>query len=223
MRIPIAKEGYPFLIIPLLLSIIFLIIPQIRFGWLFWISTFVTFCIGMFFRDPERAIPQEKNLIISPADGKIILIQEVKYPALGNEKYLQVSIFMSVFNVHINRAPIAGTIEDVLYNPGKFFAAFEHKASLLNEQNSLIFSTTVNGKSIRVLVKQIAGLIARRIVCYAKPGMSFKKGERIGLIRFGSRVDLFLPADASLAVKLNDKVKGGATIIGTFTLDQISR
>jgi len=216
MRIPIAKEGYPFLIIPLLLSIIFLIIPQTRFGWLFWISVFITFCIAMFFRDPERGIPQDENAIISPADGKIILIQEVQYPALGKKIYLQVSIFMSVFNVHVNRAPIAGTVEDVMYNPGKFFAAFENKASLLNEQNSIILSKTINGKTVRILVKQIAGLIARRIVCYAKPGTSFEKGERIGLIRFGSRVDLFLPTDTSLAVKLNDKVKGGSTIIGTL-------
>jgi phosphatidylserine decarboxylase len=168
----------------------------------------------MFFRDPERVIPHAENAIVSPADGKIILIQEVKYPALGHEKYLQVSIFMSVFNVHVNRAPIAGTVEDVLYNPGKFFAAFENKASLLNEQNSIILSKTVNGKTVRILVKQIAGLIARRIVCYAKSGINFEKGERIGLIRFGSRVDLFLPLNTSLSVNLNDKVKGGSTIIG---------
>ena len=216
MRIPIAKEGFPFLALPLLLTILFLLIPQMRFGYLFWISVVVTFCIGMFFRDPERTIPQGENLIVSPADGKIIVIQEVKYPALGDEKYLQVSIFMSVFNVHVNRAPVTGTVEDVIYNPGKFFAAFENKASLLNEQNSIILSKTANGKTVRVLVKQIAGLIARRIVCYAKPGMSFNKGERIGLIRFGSRVDLFLPSDISLTVKLNDKVKGGSTIIGNL-------
>lgn len=217
MRIPIAKEGYPFLLIPLLLSIIFLFFPQTRLGWPFWLGVFVTFCIAMFFRDPERVIPQGEHVIVSPADGKIILIQEVKYPALGDEKYLQVSIFMSVFNVHVNRASMAGTVEDMIYNPGKFFAASKNKASLLNEQNSIILSQTMNGKTIRILVKQIAGLIARRIVCYAKLGMRFEKGERIGLIRFGSRVDLFLPADTSLAVKLNDKVKGGSTIIGTLS------
>jgi phosphatidylserine decarboxylase len=216
MRIPIAKESIPFLILPLGLTILLLVFPQTRFGWLWWLSLLLTFCIGMFFRDPERIIPQGDNVIVSPADGKIILIQEVCYPALGDETYLQVSIFMSVFNVHINRAPIAGTVEQVIYNPGKFFAAFENKASLLNEQNSIVLAHTLNGKTVRTLVKQIAGLIARRIVCYAKPGMTFKKGERIGLIRFGSRVDLFLPQNTTLAVKLNEKVKGGSSVIGTI-------
>jgi phosphatidylserine decarboxylase len=216
MRIPIAKESLPFLIVPFGLTILLLCFPQTRFGWLWWLSLLFTFCIGMFFRDPERIIPQGDNVIVSPADGKIILIQEVCYPALGNETYLQVSIFMSVFNVHINRAPIAGTVEQVIYNPGKFFAAWENKASLLNEQNSIILARTLNGKTVRILVKQIAGLIARRIVCYAKPSKSFEKGERIGLIRFGSRVDLFLPQNTTLAVKLNDHVQGGATILGTI-------
>jgi len=216
MRIPIAKESLPFLLVPLTLTIVLLVFPQTRFGWLWWLSLLLTFCIGMFFRDPERIIPQGDNVIVSPADGKIILIQEVRYPALGDETYLQISIFMSVFNVHINRAPIAGTVEQVIYNPGKFFAAFENKASLLNEQNSIILAQTISGKTARILVKQIAGLIARRIVCDAKPGMSFKKGERIGLIRFGSRVDLFLPQNTTLAVKLNDHVQGGATILGAM-------
>lgn len=216
MRIPIAKEGIPFLLIPLVPALIFFLIPQLRWGYLFWISLAVSFCVGMFFRDPERAISQEENAIVSPADGKIILIQEVQYPALGDETYRQVSIFMSVFNVHINRAPIAGTVENVMYNPGKFFAAFENKASLLNEQNSVILSQTRNGKTVRMLVKQIAGLIARRIVCYAKPGMSFQKGERFGLIRFGSRVDLLLPRETVLSVKLHETVKGGISVIGTL-------
>jgi len=117
----------------------------------------------------------------------------------------------------VNRAPMAGMVDDVIYNPGKFFAAFEHKASLLNEQNSVILSQTRQGKVVRILVKQIAGLIARRIVCYARPGSRFARGERIGLIRFGSRVDLFLPLETELAVKMNDKVKGGQTIIAKFS------
>ena len=216
MRFPIAKEGLPFILGAFLVTILFLLIPQTRFGWLFWLSAVVTCCIAGFFRDPERTIPQDPNAIVSPADGKIILIQEVKYPALGENIYRQVSIFMSVLNVHVNRAPIAGTVEDVMYNPGKFFAAFEHKASLLNEQNSVILSQTRSDKTVRILVKQIAGLIARRIECYAKPGAQFKRGERIGLIRFGSRVDLFLPLETELAVKMNDRVKGGQTIIATF-------
>lgn len=216
MRIPIAKEGLPFLLIPLLLTVLLLIFPQTRFGWIFWLCVVITGCIAGFFRDPERQIPQDDNIIVSPADGKIILIQEVKYPALGADTYRQVSIFMSVFNVHVNRAPIAGTVDDVLYNPGKFFAAFEHKASLLNEQNSVIFSQTQQGKTGRILVKQIAGLIARRIVCYARPGSHFERGERIGMIRFGSRVDLFFPLETELIVNMNDHVKGGQTIIARF-------
>jgi len=216
MRFPIAKEGLPFLLVPLILTIVFVIFPQTRFGWLFWLSAVVTCCVAGFFRDPERAIPQDPNAIVSPADGKIILIQEVKYPALGEDVYRQVSIFMSVFNVHINRAPIAGAVDEVMYNPGKFFAAFEHKASLLNEQNSVILSQVRDDKTERILVKQIAGLIARRIVCYAKSGAHFERGERIGLIRFGSRVDLFLPLDTDLAVKMNDTVKGGQSIIARF-------
>ncbi len=214
MRFPIAKEGLPFLALPLLLALILLVFPQTRFGWLFWVSVFLTFCVAGFFRDPERATPPGDDAIIAPADGKIILIQEVQYPALGTEMYLQVSIFMSVFNVHINRAPLAGTVEQVIYNPGQFFAAFEEKASLLNEQNSVILTSVVNGKPVRILVKQIAGLIARRIVCYAKPGLAFAKGERFGLIRFGSRVDLFLPKDTILSVKLKDTVRGGSSMIG---------
>ena len=216
MRIPIAKEGYPFILIFFLITLILLLLPQTRLGWGFWISVVITGFIVLFFRDPERVIPPGENVIVSPADGKIILIQEVKYPALGDETYRQVSIFMSVFNVHVNRAPLAGTVENVMYHPGKFFVASLNKASLLNEQNSIILTRTMNGKPVRILVKQIAGLIARRIVCYAKPGVNYAKGERFGLIRFGSRVDLFLPQQTTLAVKLNDHVKGGATIIGTL-------
>ncbi len=216
MRIPIAKEAFPFLIVPLIVSIIFLCFPQTRFNWMFWLCAVLTFCIAAFFRDPERVIPQDKNTIVAPADGKIIVIKEVEYPPLGDETYLQVSIFMSVFSVHINRVPIAGSVEKVIYNPGKFLAAWEEKASLANEQNSIVLSQSVDGKTVRILVKQIAGLVARRIVCYAEPGMGFSKGQRFGLIRFGSRVDLILPKDTQLAVKLKDKVRGGSTIIGSI-------
>ena len=216
MRFPIAKESFPFLLPPLLLAIALLLFPQTRFGLWFWICAVLAFCVAGFFRDPEREIPQGDNLIICPADGKIIKIEETRYPALGDDTYLQVSIFMSVFNVHINRAPLSGTVEQVIYNPGKFLAAFEDKASLLNEQNSVILAATINGKPIKILVKQIAGLIARRIVCYAKPGMTYERGQRFGLIRFGSRVDLILPKETVLHITLNEVVKGGVTIIGTL-------
>ena len=216
MRFPMAKEGIPFLAAPLGMLAILTLFSQMRFGVLWWLCIVLAVCVAGFFRDPEREIPPGDRLIICPADGKIIKIEEMPYPALGPDTYLQVSIFMSVFNAHINRAPISGKVEQVIYNPGKFMAAFEEKASLLNEQNSVILSQTVNGKTTKILVKQIAGLIARRIVCYAKPGMNVERGQRFGLIRFGSRVDLLLPKDAALRVKLGETVSGGTTVIGTL-------
>ena len=164
----------------------------------------------MFFRDPERVIPQEKNAIVSPADGKVILIQEVKYPALGAEKYLQVSIFMSVFNVHINRVPITGTVEYLKYSKGKFLPAFTEESSLKNENYAIGIS---NGNQ-KVLFRQIAGLIARRIVNNLKLNQSVKAGQRFGMIKFGSRLDIIMPLSTQISVSLNQKVKGGETIIG---------
>lgn len=216
MRFPMAKEGIPFLAAPLGMLAILTLFSQMRFGVLWWLCIVLAVCVAGFFRDPEREIPPGDRLIICPADGKIVKIEETPYPALGPDTYLQVSIFMSVFNAHINRAPISGKVEQVIYNPGKFMAAFEDKASLLNEQNSVILSQTVNGKTTKILVKQIAGLIARRIVCYAKPGMNVERGQRFGLIRFGSRVDVLLPKDAELRVKLGETVRGGTTVIGTL-------
>lgn len=216
MRIPIAREGYPFLMPPALVGLLCVLFPQTRFGWCFWLSVAVTAAMAFFFRDPERTTPSGDQTIVAPADGKIVLIQEVKYPALGDDLYWQVSIFMSLLDVHINRAPMAGTVADILYKPGQFFNAAQNKASLLNEQNAIIFFRTINGHTVNILVKQIAGLVARRIVCYAQPGMHFEKGQRIGLIRFGSRVDLVLPHTTALAVQLNDRVKGGETVLGTL-------
>jgi phosphatidylserine decarboxylase len=162
-----------------------------------------------FFRDPERAIPNEEGVIVSPGDGKVVEIIEEK-DALLDEPYRRISIFLNVFNVHVQRTPVGGRIERVQYNKGKFLNAASHKASLDNEQNSMIIHT---GKD-KVLVKQIAGLIARRIVCWAKEGDNYSLGQRFGLIRFGSRVDLFLPLSAEVKVSLGDHVTGGSTIIG---------
>ncbi len=207
--IPVAAEGWPF-IIPLALVTALLF----ALGWkntgvvALVLALFVLF----FFRDPERAVPEEKGVVVSPADGKVIVIKDVFEPDYLKQDVKQISIFLSVFNVHVNRSPIAGTVEAVKYNPGKFHVASADKASLDNEQTAMVIA---NGKD-RILVKQIAGLIARRIVCYAKPGDRIGAGERYGLIRFGSRVDLFLPKTAELKVRVGDRVKGCRDVIGVL-------
>jgi phosphatidylserine decarboxylase len=162
--------------------------------------------ICFFFRNPERCIPEGKNLIISPADGKIVKISRI------NDEEQAISIFLSIFNVHVNRSPIAGELQRVEYKRGKFKAAFEDEASKVNEQNIL----TIAGQDIRIVVRQIAGLIARRVVCWKKPGDPVARGELFGLIRFGSRVDIVLPADSKIRVQLGDKVKGGSSILGEY-------
>ncbi|MBI4639639.1 MAG: phosphatidylserine decarboxylase family protein [Candidatus Tectomicrobia bacterium] len=162
-----------------------------------------------FFRDPYRVAPEQPDLVLSPADGKIVTIQRVHEPSLLQEEAIQISIFLSIFNVHINRSPYPGHVVTTSYNRGKFLPAFREKASLLNEQNSVL----IEGPHLKILVKQIAGLIARRIVCWVKVGDYLQSGERFGLIKFGSRVDLFLPLHTELRVNIGEKVRGGETII----------
>jgi phosphatidylserine decarboxylase len=207
--IPVASEGWPF-ILPLAIITVLLFV----FGWrnVGIVSLALTLFVIFFFRDPERTVPQDAGLVISPADGKVIVIKDIYEPHYLKQDVKQISIFLSVFNVHVNRSPIEGTVELVQYNPGKFHVASVDKASLDNEQTAMLIS---NGKQ-KVLVKQIAGLIARRIVCYAKPGDAIKRGERYGLIRFGSRVDIFLPKNTELKVKLGDRVTGAQDIIAVL-------
>lgn len=207
--IPVAAEGWPF-ILPLAIVTVLLFV----FGWknVGMVSLALTLFVLFFFRDPERVIPQDTNLVVSPADGKVIVVKDIYEPDYLKQDVKQVSIFLSVFNVHVNRSPVEGTVEIVKYNPGKFHVASVDKASLDNEQTAMVIA---NGGR-KVLVKQIAGLIARRIVCYAKPGDAIKRGERYGLIRFGSRVDLFLPKNAELKVKVGDRVTGARDIIGVL-------
>lgn len=207
--IPVASEGWPFIIpLAVITGLLFLV------GWkntgvvLLVLTLFVLF----FFRDPERKVPEGNGLVVSPADGRVIVIKDIYEPTYLKQDVQQISIFLSVFNVHVNRAPIGGTIEQVKYNPGKFHVASVDKASLDNEQTAMVIT---DGKR-KVLVKQIAGLIARRIVCYARPGDRITTGERYGLIRFGSRVDLFLPKDAEIKVKVGDRVTGARDIIGVL-------
>ena len=209
MKIPFAKEGFVF-IIPLLVVTILMFLLSFYWVAFFWGLGFLF--VTWFFRDPERHIPNEPNVIVSPADGKITEIITEKEPING-ELCKRVTIFLSVFNVHVNRVPIAGTIEEIRYNPGKFLAAFNPKASMDNEQNIIFIN---NGKA-HVFVKQIAGLIARRIVCWPKKGYYYESGQRYGLIRFGSRVDILLPETTKLSVACGDRVSGGKSIIGYLT------
>jgi phosphatidylserine decarboxylase len=164
-----------------------------------------------FFRDPVRIPLGEGNQMVSPADGKVVQILDVDDPDIGKAK--QISIFLSVFNVHCQRVPLAGKVISTFYNPGKFLAAFNHKASMDNEQTAIVFETE-NGTKYKV--KQIAGLIARRILNYMESEMVVEKGQRLGFIRFGSRVDIIVPPNFKINVSLGDIVEGNLSIIGEF-------
>lgn len=205
----IAREGYPFIAI------------AIGAGLLLWmtglaVGSFLLLCmagfVAFFFRNPNRSVPEGKGLVFSPADGRIVKIQRCRAPYTDEDAF-RVSIFMSVFNVHINRIPVSARVERVAYHPGRFLVATRDKASELNERNVIVL-TDEEGR--RFSLVQIAGLIARRIVCYVKEGDFLNCGERMGLIRFGSRVDLYLPAGAKIEVGVGDRVRGGETIIGRF-------
>jgi phosphatidylserine decarboxylase len=202
----IAREGWPY--IGLLLGAA-AVGFAFRWPWAGGVLLVLGLFTAFFFRDPERAVPQDPRLVLSPADGKVVLIVPAGEPNPLGAGATQVSIFLSVFDVHINRAPIAGKIVEVKYHPGEFLPAFDHKASLRNEQNSV----TIEGKGVRVAFKQIAGLIARRIVFKKRLDDEVAAGERVGLIKFGSRVDVFLPAGVPPKVKVGDRVVGGVSVL----------
>ena len=209
----IAKDGVKFIVYTGLVFLIFLIL-SIRFDSI--VFTFLACCSGFIFifnffflRDPERSTPEDEDIVVSPADGTVIKIAEVDEPVYFKGRSQLISVFMSVFNVHVNRIPVDGQVEFVDYKEGQYLAAFADKASDINEQ-SMIGIKTSKGK---VYFKQIAGLLARRIVYHVKQGDSVKKGERFGLIRYGSRLDIFLPLSAKINVQLKQKVKGGVTIL----------
>jgi phosphatidylserine decarboxylase len=205
---PIAKEGLAFVIPAAVVTLFFA-----AMGWLLlaFLGFLLTFFIALFFRNPKREIPDTKNAILSPADGTIIDVVTCMEERFLKAEALKVSIFMSVLDVHLNRAPVAGKVLEKSYNPGRFLVASKEKASLLNEQNALILETE---DRFKMLLVQIAGLVARRIVCYAKAGDRLRKGEIFGLIRFGSRVDLYLPTTVKPIVWIGQHVKGGESIIG---------
>jgi phosphatidylserine decarboxylase len=210
-RWPVAREGLPFLIPSALLALLF---AGLGWGILTGVAILLTLFIVFFFRNPERRIPDDKNAILSPADGTIIHLGQCEEERFLKEKALKVSIFMSVFDVHLNRAPVSGTLIAENYNRGRFFVASADKASLLNEQKALVLETE---DRFKVLLVQIAGFIARRIVCYPRAGDRLKQGEIFGLIRFGSRVDLYLPPTVKPNVRVGERVKGGESIIGYWT------
>ena len=206
--VPFAKEGIPFIAVPAGVTLLA--------GWLGWIvlavgAALLTVFVAWFFRNPARVIPKDPHLVVASGDGKVIAIEEEFEPRYLKDRAVRVTIFLNVFNVHINRMPCDGMVEDVQYQPGAFLVASRPEATLRNEQNALMIRTT---DGIKVLCVQVAGLIARRIVCWASPHDRAVRGERFGLIRFGSRMDTFLPVGTSLRVALGDRVKGGETVIG---------
>lgn len=206
----IAREGFKFIAIGLALTLL-----SIQLGWmpLAWVMAGFTIFVTCFFRNPKRNTPQEQGLIIAPADGKICQISEAYEKRFLREPRKRISIFMSVFNCHINRSPISGKVIDTHYHPGKFHIASVDKASDLNEQNAVCIEDANNHKFVLV---QIAGFVARRIVSRAKKGTSLLRGECFGLIQFGSRVDIYLPKNATVDVKVGQAVWGGETVLGSL-------
>ena len=209
-----AREGLLFIAIAAVIAAAGFGFAISRRSWGLWLLAFVLLLLALwvayFFRDPERTGQRGPTLVVSPADGKLIMITEVDEPDFTKGRAVRLSIFMNVFNVHVNRYPVDGVVRYVHYNKGKFFNAATEKSSLENEQMSVGIDT---GK-YRILVRQIAGLIARRIVTYSKVGDTVKQGNRMGIIRFGSRVDVFLPAGTKLTAKLGDATVAGVTILG---------
>ena len=208
---PIHPEGYPFIGGFALASLVLFLI------WtpLGWIGTILTVWCALFFRDPHRVTPLREGVVVSPADGRVSMVVQVVPPpelGLGDKPLPRISIFMSVFNCHVNRSPVTGRVERISYRPGKFINAELDKASEHNERNSLVISTPAG----QIGVTQIAGLVARRIVCFVREGQSMTAGERFGLIRFGSRLDVFLPEGSKALVAEGQTAVAGETVLADF-------
>jgi phosphatidylserine decarboxylase len=204
------REGYYFGLPPLLLG-------MMSFGWATRtgviagsVLVFLALFVFYFFRDPERVIPSEAGAVVSPGDGRVVVVKNEAYAGRAGKR---ISIFLAVWNVHVNRSPAGGTITRLEYKPGKFLAAWAETASFENEQN--VF--TLNSEHGELVFKQIAGWVARRVVSWKKQGDVVKRGERVGLVRFGSRVDIWMPEDAEVAVKVGENVKGGSSILARMT------
>ena len=206
----VAKPGYPLIFSAAFVTLIFALLGM---TYLTLLALVVTFCFCGFFRDPDRVIPDQPGGIVSPADGKVILVDHVDRTSFYDGNCQKISIFMSIFNVHVNRIPFDGTVKKVRHRSGTFLAANLDKASIQNEHNA-VFLETEDGK--RLCVVQVAGLIARRIICRVQPGDDVRKGQRFGMICFGSRLDVYLPNDVETKVTTGDKVKAGSSVIGRF-------
>jgi phosphatidylserine decarboxylase len=202
------KDAYRFAVPLLLLGLVLLVT-----GWKWPAGVFLVLGVFVcfFFRNPPRVIPADPDAVVSPADGKVVVIIDEPEPA-GSRPGKRISIFLSVFNVHVNRAPVAGRVSKVEYRPGKFYGAFRSRASIENEQNVIAIETPAG----EMVFKQISGAIARRVISWKSAGDVVSKGELFGLIRFGSRVDVWLPADAEIVVALGDKVAGGSSILARW-------
>ncbi|HEX7772248.1 MAG TPA: phosphatidylserine decarboxylase family protein [Pyrinomonadaceae bacterium] len=203
----IVRESVPYILVPALLGIAAAVLG-------FWYVAVFLFVIALFmaffFRDPKRVPPSDPDVVVSPADGRVTRIGPA---STGADAPNVISIFLSPLDVHINRSPIPGKIVDVIYSPGKFLMATNEKASLVNEQNAL----TIQGEKITVVCKQIAGILARRVVCWKGKGDNLGLGERFGMIKFSSRTDVLLPANVKITVKEGQRVRGGTTVIGRIS------
>jgi phosphatidylserine decarboxylase len=206
----IAKEGFSYITIAGALFLLVFFLPKWFFTLLFLLLT-VLFII--FFRDPERDIPVENGIAVSAADGKVVELEEEE---LEGEKFLKISVFMNVFNVHVNRVPVDGEVISVIHKPGKFLSADKKESSFVNEQNIII----INSKYGKIVVKQVAGFIARRTVSYLNPGDKVRLGDRLGIIKFSSRVDHYFPLTAKPLVAIDDTVTAGESILVRFPIEE---
>lgn len=209
-----AREGLSFILVAALVAAAAFGVALSRRSWPLWLLAFaltlIALWVAYFFRDPQRTGERGERLVVSPADGKVIMITDVEEPMFMHTRARRISIFMNVFNVHVNRYPVSGVVGLVAHTPGKFLNAAAEESSIANEQTSVGLETGPR----RILVRQIAGLIARRIVTDSRQGEHVNQGDRMGLIRFGSRVDVFVPEGATLRVKVGDITFAGVTVLG---------
>lgn len=208
---PIAAPGYPLI---LAFVCLFCLGWLMGWGWLALLGGAVAAFLAYFYRDPDRPLPEEDGVVVSPVDGKLVILDEVQEDQFLHRPAKRLGIFMNVFDAHVNRAPVKGTVAAIEYRPGKFKAAFRPEAGWGNEQQTLVLESD---QGPRVLVIQIAGLLARRIIPFVREGQRVDRGERVGMICFGSRVDLYLPEDCQILVKVGDRLKAGSSIVGRWT------
>lgn len=208
---PVARERLPFLIGAVTIAVA---VSLLKIIWLSGVVVVLAALVFWFFRDPERSIPVDERLILSPADGRVVGIGEMLEDRFLKERAIRISIFLNIFNVHVNRIPCSGKIKEIAYQPGRFLMAHRAEASLKNEQNAILLESRSGEK---ILIVQIAGWIARRIVCWKSIGDQVRQGERFGMIRFGSRTDIYLPLESQVRVKVGDHVTGGRSVIGEIS------